>query len=161
MLQLRARLDLDAMAMKGCSTFPKLHYWSLTFRLFGIISRTFISGVLLLYRDTVGVFCCSSWLGPSDLTDTKLHLMKPQFWSCGGVENTPLFLLLPNLLWFGLVLSIRVPSGLKLFGLDKNAWYRKTMNRLYQIYLLLEAIIVQHELFTLINLNNLCKIKWF
>ena len=36
---------------------PKLqHYWSLTIRLFSIIYRTFVGGVLPLYRDTVGVF---------------------------------------------------------------------------------------------------------
>ena len=35
----RARVDLGAMAMNGCSVFPKaLHYWDLTIRLFNVIS---------------------------------------------------------------------------------------------------------------------------
>ena len=38
-LPLWARVDLGAMAMKGYSTFPK-HYWSLTIKLFSVISRT-------------------------------------------------------------------------------------------------------------------------
>ena len=37
----RARVNLGAMAMKGCSAFPKpQHYWNLTIRLFSVISRT-------------------------------------------------------------------------------------------------------------------------
>ena len=35
------------------------HYWSLTLRLFHVISRTFIGRVLPLNRDTVSIFCSS------------------------------------------------------------------------------------------------------
>ena len=41
----RVRVDLGAMAMKGCSAFPKpQHQWNLTIRLFSFISRTPIRG---------------------------------------------------------------------------------------------------------------------
>ena len=40
------------------------HYWSLTVRLFNVISRTLVDGgVLLLCIDAVDIFCCSSRLG--------------------------------------------------------------------------------------------------
>ena len=43
---------------------PKLlHYWSLTIRLFSIISWKFIVWFLPLCRETVGVFYCPSLLG--------------------------------------------------------------------------------------------------
>ena len=38
------------------------HYWSLTIRLFSVISRTLVGGVLPLCRDSVGVFYSPSWL---------------------------------------------------------------------------------------------------
>ena len=37
------RVNLGAMAMKGCSAFPKLQYrWNLTIRFFSVISMTLI-----------------------------------------------------------------------------------------------------------------------
>ena len=39
------------------------HYWSVTIRLFSVISRTRVGGVLPLCRDPVGVFCSPSRLG--------------------------------------------------------------------------------------------------
>ena len=43
MLPLWARVDLEAMAMKGYSAFPNLqHYWNLTIRLLRVISRILI-----------------------------------------------------------------------------------------------------------------------
>ena len=43
MLQLRARVDLEVMAMKRY--YSKLqHYWNLTIRLFSVISGTFVGG---------------------------------------------------------------------------------------------------------------------
>ena len=40
-----ARVDLGAMAMKGCFHSPKpRHYWNLTIRLFSVIPRTLIGG---------------------------------------------------------------------------------------------------------------------
>ena len=53
---------------------PKLqHYWSLTIRLFCIISRTLVD-----YRNVVGVFCSPSWLGNriSSLTNFNCYWMK-------------------------------------------------------------------------------------
>ena len=56
MLLLRVRVDTPHS--------PKLqHYWSLTIRLFSVISRTIVGGILLLCRDAVGVFYSPSWLG--------------------------------------------------------------------------------------------------
>ena len=43
------------------------HYWSLTIRLFSIISRTLVKGDLPLCRDAVGVFYSSNRLGPTIL----------------------------------------------------------------------------------------------
>ena len=45
MLPLRARMNLGVIAVKGYPHSPKLrHYWSLTIRLFSVISRTLVSG---------------------------------------------------------------------------------------------------------------------
>ena len=45
------------MARKGTLRLPKLqHYSGLTIRLFSIISRILVGGILLLCRDAVGVF---------------------------------------------------------------------------------------------------------
>ena len=41
-LRFQARVDLEAMTMKGCSAFPKTLI--LTNRLFSVISRTLIGG---------------------------------------------------------------------------------------------------------------------
>ena len=54
MLPLWIRVVLGAVAMKGHSTFPKSSR-NLAIILFNVISRTLIGGVLLLYRDVVGV----------------------------------------------------------------------------------------------------------
>ena len=39
------------------------HYWSLANRLFCLISTTYVGGVSLLSRDSIGVFSCTSRLG--------------------------------------------------------------------------------------------------
>ena len=50
------RGDREAMAMKGCSAFPKpQHPRNLTIILFSIISRTLVGVVLPLCRGAVGV----------------------------------------------------------------------------------------------------------
>ena len=54
-LPLRDRVDLGAMAMKRV-LLKLLHYWSVTIRLFNVISGTFVKGVLFLCRDAIGVF---------------------------------------------------------------------------------------------------------
>ena len=48
----QARVDLGVMVMKEYSMFPKLQYWSLTFKLFSVIYRTLIGEVLPLCRDS-------------------------------------------------------------------------------------------------------------
>ena len=49
---------------RGTLYSPKLqHLWSLTLRLFIVITRTLVEGVLRLYGDAVGIFY--SRLGPS------------------------------------------------------------------------------------------------
>ena len=64
-LSLWDRGEKGVMVMKGYPALPKtLDYWSLTIILFIVISRTLIGGVLILYRDAVGVFCSPSWVGP-------------------------------------------------------------------------------------------------
>ena len=45
------------MAMKGYTLHsPKLQNWSLTIKLFNFISRIFVGGFLLLFRDAIDVF---------------------------------------------------------------------------------------------------------
>ncbi len=64
MLPPRARVDLGAMAIRGTLHSPKLqNYWNLTIRLFSVISRTLVGGVLPLCREAVGVFYSPSRLG--------------------------------------------------------------------------------------------------
>ena len=55
------------MAMEGYSAFPKLqHCWNITIRLFSVISRTLVVGVVLdLCREAIGVFNSPSRLGKS------------------------------------------------------------------------------------------------
>ena len=49
---------------RGTPRSPKLqHYWNLTIKLFSVISRTHIGGVLTLCREVVGVFYSPNWLG--------------------------------------------------------------------------------------------------
>ena len=56
-------MDLRANAMNGTLHFLKLqHYWSLTIRLFSVISRTLVGGGLPLCRDAVSVFYSPSQL---------------------------------------------------------------------------------------------------
>ena len=54
-LSLLVRVNLGVMAVKAYFTFPKAP-WSLTIRLFNVISRTLIEEVFPLYKDAVGVF---------------------------------------------------------------------------------------------------------
>ena len=65
MLLHRACVDLEAMEIKEYFGFPKAsHYWSLTTRLFSVMSRTLVGGwVLLLCREAVGVLCSPSRVG--------------------------------------------------------------------------------------------------
>ena len=64
MLSLQGRVDLEAMALKEYSAFPKAptllkpHY-----QIACVMSRTLIGGVLPLCKDAVGVFYSPSQLG--------------------------------------------------------------------------------------------------
>ena len=52
-----ARVDLGAMAMKGCSAFPKAPAsQEPPIRLFSVIFRTVIGRIVRLFRGAVGVF---------------------------------------------------------------------------------------------------------
>ena len=59
------RVDLDVMAMKRYSTFPKLLGWILAIRWFSVISRILIGRgeVLPLCRDSANVFYSPIRLG--------------------------------------------------------------------------------------------------
>ena len=48
------------------------HYWSLTIRLFSVISRTLVGWVFPLCKDAVGAFYSPSWLG---------HCLRKVSWS--------------------------------------------------------------------------------
>ena len=43
------------------------HYWSLTIRLFNVISRTPVEGVLPLCRNAISIFCSPNWLVQTSL----------------------------------------------------------------------------------------------
>ena len=63
-LPLRAKGDLGEMEMKGYTASPKLqHNWSLPIRLFCVISKKFVVGVLSLCKEAVGLFYSPSRLG--------------------------------------------------------------------------------------------------
>ena len=65
MLSIQARVDLEAIAMKRYSTFPKLqHYWNLTIRLFSVISGHSLVGLNPLRR------CCSQGIRAKNSTRT-------------------------------------------------------------------------------------------
>ena len=84
MLPLWARVDLGMMAGKGYSAFPKLqHYWSLTIRLFSVISRTLFGGFLTLCREAVSVFYSPSWLGHITVLSRNCRVMLYYSWSQG------------------------------------------------------------------------------
>ena len=74
---------------------PKLqHYWSLTIRLFSIIFRTLIGGVLLLSRDAVSVFYSphnpnkiiqSKWILSGIIVKILTALkLSPKLWICSS-----------------------------------------------------------------------------
>ena len=69
MLPLRARVDLESMAMNGHSVFPKasaLLFDVIPSILLSVVSRKLIGGVLPLCRDAVSVFC-----SPTDRTTKR------------------------------------------------------------------------------------------
>ena len=88
------------------------HCWSLTIRLFCIISRTLVLGVLLLCRESVGVFYIPSRLGYMSPGCKCVELMRiePDTQYLGNRKQnlTVLDTLLKSgrfgLVWFGLVL---------------------------------------------------------
>ena len=62
---------------KGALHSPKLkHYWSHTIKLFSVITRTLVDGILPLCRDAVGVFCIPNRLDQSILRQKthKIHV---------------------------------------------------------------------------------------
>ena len=72
-LSLRARVDLGAMAIKGCTAFSKtLASLEPYHKIFWVISRTHVGVVLSLCRSAVGVFYSPSWLSSQKLLDWSL-----------------------------------------------------------------------------------------
>ena len=61
MLPYWARVDLGVIAMKGRSAKYQ-HHWNLTIKLFSVIFRTLVAGVLSFCREAVGVFYSPSQL---------------------------------------------------------------------------------------------------
>ena len=61
MLPLQERVNLGVMAMKEYSEFPKAT--TITIRLFSVISRTLVVGILLFCRDVVSALFSPSRLG--------------------------------------------------------------------------------------------------
>ena len=58
-LPIQARVDLEAMTVKGYSAFPQTP----AIRLYSVITRTLIGRVLPLCGDVAGVFCSPIRLG--------------------------------------------------------------------------------------------------
>ena len=64
MLQLRARVDRGAMAIKGYSAFPKIPTLLETHhQIFSVIPKNSLGGVLLLCKEAEGVFYSLNLLG--------------------------------------------------------------------------------------------------
>ena len=60
--------ELERWQWRGTLHSPKLQYnWNLTIRLFSVISRTLVGGVLPLFREAVGVYYSPSRLGNVNL----------------------------------------------------------------------------------------------
>ena len=69
------------MVIKGYSHSPKLqHYWNLTIRLFSVISKILIEGVLLFYRDAISVFWSPSRLGHLSISDNNSFAKSVNWW---------------------------------------------------------------------------------
>ena len=78
MLPLRARVNLDAMQRRDPPHFPKLqHHWSLRIRLFIVITRILVEGVLPLCREAVGVFYSPNRLGQAYRESFTMVLCHP------------------------------------------------------------------------------------
>ena len=72
----RTRVNMGSTAIKGYSTFSKFqNYWSLTIRLFSVISRTLVRGVLSFCKKTVCGSCSPSWLG-NDVNEEIIYTAK-------------------------------------------------------------------------------------
>ena len=68
-LPLHARVDPGRWQWRGTLPLPKLQdYWSLSIRLFSVISGTLVGRILPLCRHAVGIFYSSSRLGQLNLT---------------------------------------------------------------------------------------------
>ena len=81
MLSLRSRVNLGAMVMKEYSTYSLKHQdWSLVIRLFSVISKKLVEGVLSLCKDAVGVFYNRSRLGYSSFSY--------KFWRASSITKT-------------------------------------------------------------------------
>ena len=82
----RVRVDLGATAIRGTPYSSKLQiYWNLTIRLFSVISRILVGGVLHQCRQTFGVSYSPSRLGHSILVGEVL----PLCWDAFGVSYSP------------------------------------------------------------------------
>ena len=93
MLPRRARVNLGAMAMKGYSAFPKAPpLLEPTTRLFSVISRTLIWGVLPLCREAVSVFYSLSQLGKSILIDIMNKQQKDRRMKCVNITKSAFIL---------------------------------------------------------------------
>ena len=68
MLPLQAEWTWEWWQLRGISHSPKLqHYWNLSIRLFSVIIRTLVGGVLPLCRNAVSVFYSPRRLGNQSL----------------------------------------------------------------------------------------------
>ena len=76
-LPLQGSVNLGEMTINGYSAFPRLqHFWSHSIKLFRVISRTLVEGVLHLCKDAGVVFNSSSWLGQRTLVEGILPFCK-------------------------------------------------------------------------------------
>ena len=135
MLPFQARVDLRAMAMKGCSAFPKVpallgpHHQIIKCH----IQNSHGGGVLSLCWDAVSVFYSPSWLGKAKLwIQTNFTLLKSwhyvaSFPSWKGWVNT---ILVMNFIDFHLPeigKSIYIYIKLMLVQQEKSKYFK--MNR--------------------------------
>ena len=125
-------VNLGGIAIKEYSAFPKFkHYWSLTIRLFCVISETLVGEVLTFCRDAVSVIYSPRRLGsvyldrsfsliPIRLKKTPNGISWLRHWRASdsetlvlevwGIWSTCSLILLPGPLWSGVVAPFSVLS---------------------------------------------------
>ena len=108
MLPRRARVDLGAMAMKGCSAFPKVITGTSSSDCLVSYNQDTHCGVLPRCREAVGVFYSPSRQGNMMKNFASLLASWTFEWKCSLIVCCKLWIF--DLCWFGLVWFYGIPT---------------------------------------------------